>query len=180
MKCIKKYGARGHRTFFNSNIFPKDFESKDEVIEYLDNGELLVRYNDVKSVTPGQACVFYVGEKCVGGGIIITYDSDSSSYTSSNTKRGKLNITGGTIRSGSMIVAKNIGSTMGTTTNLEVGMEPEIIDEKHFLASKIYVDYLWTLWAKMRVPYDGQPMEDWAQERYARLKGFIEDYKNIK
>ena len=58
--------------------------------------------------------------------------------------------------------------------------EPEIIDEKHFLASKIYVDYLWTLWAKMRVPYDGQPMEDWAQERYARLKGFIEDYKNIK
>ena len=58
--------------------------------------------------------------------------------------------------------------------------EPEIIDEKHFLASKIYVDYLWTLWAKMRVPYDGQPMEDWAQERYSRLKGFIEDYKNIK
>lgn len=58
--------------------------------------------------------------------------------------------------------------------------EPEIIDEKHFLASKIYVDYLWTLWAKMRVPYDGQPMEDWATERYTRLKGFIEDYKNIK
>lgn len=45
----------------------------------------------------------------------------------------KGNITGGTIRSGSMIVAKNIGSTMGTTTNLEVGMEPEIIDEYHKL-----------------------------------------------
>ena len=58
--------------------------------------------------------------------------------------------------------------------------EPETLDEKHFLASKIYVDYLWTLWAKMRVPYDGQPMEDWATERYTRLKGFIEDYKNIK
>ncbi len=58
--------------------------------------------------------------------------------------------------------------------------EPEIIDEKHFLASKIYVDYLWTLWAKMRVPYDGQPMEDWATERYTRLKGFIEEYNNIK
>jgi thiamine kinase-like enzyme len=61
-----------------------------------------------------------------------------------------------------------------------LGKEPDIIDEKHFLASKIYVDYLWTLWAKMRVPYDGQPMEDWATERYTRLKGFIEDYKNIK
>ncbi len=54
--------------------------------------------------------------------------------------------------------------------------EPELADEKHFLASKIYVDYLWTLWAKARVPYDGQPMEDWAVERYTRLKGFIEDY----
>ncbi len=60
-----------------------------------------------------------------------------------------------------------------------LGKEPEIINEKHFLANKIYVDYLWTLWAKARVPYDGQPMEDWATERYARLKGFIEDYKNI-
>lgn len=57
--------------------------------------------------------------------------------------------------------------------------EPDTIDKKHFLASKIYVDYLWTLWAKARVPYDGQPMEDWAQERYARLKSFIEAYKKV-
>ena len=55
--------------------------------------------------------------------------------------------------------------------------EPEDIDRKHMLVNKIYVDYLWTLWAKARVPYDGQPMEDWAQERYARLKSFIEQYK---
>ena len=48
--------------------------------------------------------------------------------------------------------------------------EPTVLDWKHFLASKIYVDYLWTLWAKARVPYDGQPMEDWAVERYARMK----------
>ena len=61
-----------------------------------------------------------------------------------------------------------------------LGKEPEIIQEKHFLANKIYVDFLWTLWAKARVPYDGQPMEDWAVERYTRLKGFIEAYKNIK
>ncbi len=57
-----------------------------------------------------------------------------------------------------------------------MGKEPDVMDEKHFLASKIYVDYLWTLWAKARVPYDGQPMEDWAVERYTRIKTFIEDY----
>ena len=48
--------------------------------------------------------------------------------------------------------------------------EPTLTDKQHFLANKIYVDYLWTLWAKARVPYDGQPMEDWAVERYARMK----------
>lgn len=60
-----------------------------------------------------------------------------------------------------------------------LGHEPSVVDRKHFLANKIYVDYLWTLWAKARVPYDGQPMEDWAQQRYARLKGFIEDYRKL-
>ena len=60
-----------------------------------------------------------------------------------------------------------------------MGREPGVMDEKHFLASKIYVDYLWTLWAKARVPYDGQAMEDWAVERYTRLKSFIRAYKAI-
>jgi thiamine kinase-like enzyme len=57
--------------------------------------------------------------------------------------------------------------------------EPNVQDLRHFLASKLYVDYLWTLWAKARVPYDGQPMEDWATERYARLKENIKAYKAI-
>ena len=39
-------------------------------LEYLDNGEILVRYDNVKAVTPGQACVFYDGEYCLGGGIV--------------------------------------------------------------------------------------------------------------
>lgn len=60
-----------------------------------------------------------------------------------------------------------------------LGKEPDATDMKHFLASKIYVDYLWTLWAKTRVPYDGQPMEDWAVERYTRAKTFIEAYNNL-
>ena len=61
-----------------------------------------------------------------------------------------------------------------------LGKEPSVSDKKHFMANKIYVDYLWTLWAKARVPYDGQSMEDWAFERYARLKNNIQIIKNIQ
>ena len=57
--------------------------------------------------------------------------------------------------------------------------EPDSGELKHFLANKLYVDYLWTLWAKARVPYDGQPMEDWAAERYARLKENIKAYHQV-
>ena len=60
-----------------------------------------------------------------------------------------------------------------------LGNKPSKLDMLHFLASKIYVDYLWTLWAKARVPYDGQPMEDWASERYARLKKNIRAYDKV-
>ena len=45
----------------------KDIEVK---LEYLNNGKILAHYNDVKAVTPGQACVFYLGDVCLGGGII--------------------------------------------------------------------------------------------------------------
>ncbi|MCF0256676.1 MAG: phosphotransferase family protein [Bacteroides heparinolyticus] len=57
-----------------------------------------------------------------------------------------------------------------------LGKELETKDWKHFYASKIYVDFLWTLWAKTRVPFDGQPMEDWANERYNRLKENMASY----
>ena len=60
-----------------------------------------------------------------------------------------------------------------------LGHTPSVTEWKHFLANKIYVDFLWTLWAKTRVPYDGQPMEDWAQERYARLIGNIEKFEKL-
>ncbi len=43
------------------------------MLEYLENNEILVRYPEkVKAVTPGQACVFYLGEQCLGSGIIKT------------------------------------------------------------------------------------------------------------
>ncbi len=60
-----------------------------------------------------------------------------------------------------------------------LGHTPNKTEQLHFLASKIYVDYLWTLWAKTRVPFDGQSMEDWATERYTRLKGFVAQYDKI-
>ena len=40
---------------------------------------------------------------------------------------------------------------------LERKAEPA--DYRHFMAETLYVAYLWTLWAKTRVPYDGQPMD---------------------
>ena len=39
-------------------------------ITYLDDGNIIVNYDNVKSVTPGQACVLYLDEECLGGGII--------------------------------------------------------------------------------------------------------------
>ena len=61
-----------------------------------------------------------------------------------------------------------------------LGQAPTAAERAHFAASKLYVDFLWTLWAKTRVPYDGQPMEDWACERYARLKDNIRRYNGMK
>ena len=43
----------------------------DVQLEYLENNEILVKYPSLaKSVTPGQACVLYLGEECLGSGII--------------------------------------------------------------------------------------------------------------
>ena len=39
-------------------------------VEYLDDNPIMVKYNNAKAVTPGQFCVLYDGDKCLGGGII--------------------------------------------------------------------------------------------------------------
>ena len=57
-----------------TNVTAKFRYRQDDIpveLEWLENGEVLVKYpQGVKSVTPGQACVFYNDEECLGGGII--------------------------------------------------------------------------------------------------------------
>jgi len=67
-KCTAKFRYR-----------QKDY---DVTLDYLDNGEILVKYDDVKAVTPGQACVFYDNEICLGGGIIkeVRYNNEKLWY----------------------------------------------------------------------------------------------------
>ena len=48
----------------------------DVTIEYLDDGNLSVKYDNVKSVTPGQICAIYKGDECIGGGIILEVMKD--------------------------------------------------------------------------------------------------------
>ena len=63
--------------------------------------------------------------------------------------------------------------------NAYYGREATVEERKRFAAAKLYVDYLWTLWGLTRVPFDGQFMQDYADERYARLKKNIEFYKTL-
>lgn len=64
--------------------------------------------------------------------------------------------------------------------NAYYGREATLEENKRFAAVKLYVDYLWTLWGLTRVPFDGQFMQEYADNRYERLKKNIEVYKKLK
>lgn len=57
------------------------------------------------------------------------------------------------------------------------GREPNREEEARFQANKLYLDYLWALWGKARVPFDGESMEAYAAERYHRLKKNLSDFE---
>lgn len=59
------------------------------------------------------------------------------------------------------------------------GREADVDEKKKFIAAKLYVDYLWTLWGLTRVPFDGDFMQQYADDRYVRLKKNIEAYKAV-
>ena len=58
-----------HPTFATAK-FRYRSEDVPVTIEYLENNQIKVKYVDGKAVTPGQACVIYLGEQCIMGGII--------------------------------------------------------------------------------------------------------------
>lgn len=68
---IKDIVFRGDKS--KTNLTAKfRYRQKDEVIkiEWINDKEAYVHYNNVKAVTPGQACVFYDEEVCLGSGFI--------------------------------------------------------------------------------------------------------------
>jgi len=50
------------------------------------------------------------------------------------------------------------------------GRNVTVEENRKFLAAKLYVDFLWTLWGLTRVPYDRAFMQEYADRRYDRLK----------
>lgn len=59
------------------------------------------------------------------------------------------------------------------------GRNATVEEKKRFIATKLYVDYLWTLWGLVRIPYDGAFMQEYADNRYKRLKNNIMVYQKV-
>lgn len=60
------------------------------------------------------------------------------------------------------------------------GRKITLEEKQHFVAAKLFVDYLWTLWGLTRVPYDGAFMQNYADNRYERLKRNLKLYAKIE
>lgn len=60
------------------------YRQKDQPVsvKWLDNETIEVQYSNVKAVTPGQACAFYLDDVCLGSGFIseVFYNNDKRMY----------------------------------------------------------------------------------------------------
>ena len=50
------------------------------------------------------------------------------------------------------------------------GRKPQEEESIRFHANKLYLDFLWALWAKTRVPFDGNDIDQYGVNRYMRLQ----------
>ena len=65
-------------TFCTAKFRYRDLDHAVE-LEYLENGNIKVKYpGGAKAVTPGQACVLYLGEECLGCGFIKSVKKDNT------------------------------------------------------------------------------------------------------
>lgn len=83
---------------------------------------------------------FIESAKIIAGGYVTSdsimhSDIDAKGDVTADGKKGF--ISGGNIHSGALISARNIGSSMGTTTVLECGIDTAIIDEYHSLDKEL-------------------------------------------
>ena len=68
---ITNYVWRGKRE--NGNYMAKfRYRQADQKVsvEFVDDNKFIVRYDNIKAVTPGQVCAIYKGDECVGSGFI--------------------------------------------------------------------------------------------------------------
>ena len=56
------------------------------------------------------------------------------------------------------------------------GRPPKINETMRFMANKVYLDFLWSLWRKARVPFDGDAMDEYGTQRYVRLQENIDAF----
>mgnify|MGYP003428119767 CR=1 FL=1 len=62
-----------------SEIYPQTIMIIDlNNIAYINDNEVIVKYESAKAVTPGQACVIYLGSEVIGGGIIKEVRKDNT------------------------------------------------------------------------------------------------------
>lgn len=87
---------------------------------------------------------FIENSKVKCGGFISTESimhSDVSASGEINVSGKRGFVSGGTIRSGTSVTVKTVGSSMGTSTIIEVGIQPNILDEHRNLENELNVLY---------------------------------------